>query len=142
MRIDDEAPAAPRRGDRPLDAMVTGAAYAVLALLGAVVGVFGAAVQLWPFTPAVAPALLAAAAVFAVAYLAGRGMGSRAGAIVPGTAWLVVTLVLSAQRSEGDLLILGNAAGYVYMAAGVLAVVAAPLLVPAKHPSGSWLTRR
>ncbi|WP_019630086.1 DUF6113 family protein [Actinomadura atramentaria] len=153
MPIEDEpatppgpapGPGAPTERSERADAVVTGAAYAVLTLLGAVAGAFGAAVQDWPVAPAVAPALAAVAVLFALLLAAGFGMRSWAGALLPGLAWAAVTLMLSQQRPEGDLLILGNLPGYVYMVGGVLAVCFAPLLIlvlcPPGRPSGSWLT--
>ncbi|WP_018655736.1 DUF6113 family protein [Actinomadura flavalba] len=135
----DEAGHDPDR-ETPGDAVVAGAAYAALGILGAFWGMIGAVVQAWPAGPEPVLGVVAVLATFGFVHLAGRGMGARLGAVVPGVAWGVVVLLISQQRPEGDLIIAGSLSGYVYILGGMIAVVAAVLLVPARRPAGSWLT--
>ncbi|MBW8481463.1 DUF6113 family protein [Actinomadura parmotrematis] len=134
---------APRRGPDepgPLEAFATGAAYAVLALLGAALGVVGSFLQ--GFGPAFLAVAVLIAANAALAWLAAWGMGSRLGGIVPAAAWLAVVLVLSRQRPEGDLVVPGTTSGYVFLIGGMvaLAVGLATSPVGPREPGG-WLTR-
>jgi hypothetical protein len=69
----------------------------------------------------------------------GRLLRSKLAALTPGLAWMVPTLVLSAERPEGDLVIAANAPGYVYIFGGTAVVLLAVLLAPSA--GGSWLLR-
>ncbi|GAA0569526.1 DUF6113 family protein [Actinomadura livida] len=135
---------APERpdGETPLDAVVAGAAYAVLALLGALFGVFGSFVQNWTFGPVPVAAIALVVLVFCIVRLAGLGMGGRLGAAVPAVMWGVMAFVMSLRRAEGDLAVPGTTAGYVYIIGGMVAAVAGVMLVPAARPQGEWLLGR
>ncbi|TDE30726.1 DUF6113 family protein [Actinomadura sp. 6K520] len=126
-------------GEAPLDAVVSGAAYAVLGLLGAVFGVFGSFAQNWTFGPVPVAALVLAVLVFSMVRLAGLGMGGRLGATIPAAMWGVMAFVMSVRRAEGDLAVPGTTAGYVYIIGGMVAAVAGVMLVPAERPPGEWL---
>ena len=54
-----------------------------------------------------------------------RLTGSRLAAVLPAVVWLVVVLPASQRRPEGDLLILGNTRGLVFLLCGVLAAAVA-----------------
>jgi hypothetical protein len=123
----------------PLDAFVSGAAYAALALLGAVFGVVGSFSQDWTLGPVPVAAIVLVGLVFAMARLAGLGMGGRLGATVPAVVWGVVVFVLSMRRGEGDLVIPGTLAGYLFIVGGMLAAVAGVMTVPPARPPGQWL---
>ena len=123
-----------------VSALVSGLVYAVLFVFGVVFGVVagfehswdrGGPVPLVPLVPVGVCLLL-----FFLLYGAGRLMSSKLGAFVPGMGWMLVVLAFAVKRPEGDLVIAGNAAGYWYLGAGVVALVAAVLMVPS---SGSWL---
>ncbi|TDC67876.1 hypothetical protein E1200_13585 [Actinomadura sp. GC306] len=129
-------------GETPVDAVVAGAAYAVLALLGVVFAVFGSFVQNWTFGPVPVAAIVLSVLVFCVVRLAGLGMGGRLGAAVPAVMWGVTAFVMSMRRAEGDLAVPGTVAGYVYIIGGMVAAVAGVMLVPAARPSGDWLLGR
>ena len=60
-------------------------------------------------------ALGLAAAAFA---LAGWLLRNRLAVLAPGTGWLVPVLVMSVPRSEGDLVVVANLAGYVFLLGG------------------------
>ncbi|MQA93809.1 MAG: hypothetical protein GEV11_03910 [Streptosporangiales bacterium] len=134
------APAGGTDRFRHLYPMVTGAAYAMLTLLGLLLGLYGGMHYGWLGTPAaqggartvlaVAGALLLALLLFVAVRLAGVGMGTRMGALLPATAWFLVTVVMSLPRPEGDLFITGSAAGYAYMFGGCAAVAVAVLRTP------------
>lgn len=125
---------------RHLYPMVTGAAYAMLTLLGLLLGVYGGTQYAWlsvlPLHGAartaatVVGALALAALLFVILRLAGIGMGTRMGALLPGAAWFLVTVVMSMPRPEGDLFITGSLAGYAYMFGGCAAVAVAALRTP------------
>lgn len=126
----------------PLDAFVSGAAYAALALLGAVFGVVGSFSQDWTLGPVPVAAIALVVLVFAMARLAGHGMGGRLGATVPAVVWGVVVFVLSMRRGEGDLVVPGTLAGYLFIVGGMVAAVVGVMTVPAARPPGDWLLGR
>ncbi|MCG5216713.1 DUF6113 family protein [Streptosporangium sp. KLBMP 9127] len=128
-----ELPPAPR-GARAL----TGAAYGVLVVLGVVLGVVGGfqhAAYLGTEVPAAAIAWLVL--LFAVVYGLGRLMRGVLGGLVPAVTWMLVSMVFSGQRGEGDLVIAGNLAGYVYLYGGFVAVLVAVLILLFRSPP--WL---
>ncbi|XRQ11840.1 DUF6113 family protein [Actinomadura welshii] len=132
------APADPD-AEAPLDAFVSGAAYAALGLLGAVFGLAGSFAQNWTAGPVPVAAIALVLLVFCMVRLAGFGMGGRLGATVPAVTWVLMAFVMSMRRGEGDLVVPGTTAGYVYIVGGMLAAVAGVMLVPAARPPGDWL---
>ena len=135
-------PATPRgpAEDGPLEAFVTGAAYAVLALLGAALGVIGAFFQGFGPAPLLAAAFVVVNGGFA--WLAAWGMGGRLGGVVPAAAWLAVAIALSQQRPEGDLVIPGTTSGYVFLVGGLVAFAVGLATSPVRpREPGGWLTR-
>ncbi|MFA1541312.1 DUF6113 family protein [Actinomadura monticuli] len=129
-------------GEGPLDAFVSGAAYAALALLGAVFGVVGSFAQDWTVGSVPVAAIVLVALVFAMARLSGLGMGGRLGAAIPAVAWGVVVFVMSVRRTEGDLVVPGSTAGYLFIIGGMVAAVAGIMMVPPARPPGDWLLGR
>ncbi|MBG0815085.1 DUF6113 family protein [Planomonospora sp. ID82291] len=121
----------------PSSAPVAVAAYAVLGLLGALMGLLGGFQHSWYLRPVPASAIGWVLALFAVCHGAGRAMGGRGGAMAPAGGWLAVTTLWLSARPEGDLVIADDVSGYVYLYGGLLAVLAGVLLVPAG--AGSWL---
>ena len=65
--------------------------------------------------------LLAVAGNIALPRLAGRWTGSVLAAAVPPVLWLVVVVVLSLPRAEGDLIVPGTVTGLVFLLAGSVA---------------------
>lgn len=65
--------------------------------------------------------LLAAAGNVALPRLAGRWTGSVPAAAVPAVLWLVVVIVLSLPRAEGDLIVPGTVTGLVFLFVGSIA---------------------
>lgn len=100
-------------------------AYAVLVLLTLLLALWGA--FLVPFrvggTPVPVSWAVAAVGNLAVGRAGGQLAGA-AGALVPGGVWLLVVVVLSSQRTEGDLVVPGSAVGLGFLLTGVLASAA------------------
>ncbi|NKZ03902.1 DUF6113 family protein [Actinomadura latina] len=142
LPADGAATGVSRAGEGPLEAFVSGAAYAALALLGGVFGVVGSFAQDWTIGPVPVIAIVLVALVFAMARLAGLGMGGRLGATVPAVVWGVVVFVMSMRRAEGDLVVAGTTAGYLFIIGGMLAAVAGIMSVPPARPPGDWLLGR
>ncbi|MEV4255053.1 DUF6113 family protein [Spirillospora sp. NPDC049652] len=126
--------------DPRLEAVVSGAGYGVLALLGFAYGVFGAFHQDWTVGSFPLPSLLLCAVLFALVFGAGYGMRTKLGAVIPAAAWMIVTFVMSSKQPEGDLVIPGTTAGYVYIVGGLVTALVAIAVVPTRRPSGEWLT--
>ncbi|WP_248963782.1 DUF6113 family protein [Sphaerisporangium perillae] len=117
--------------------VTTGAAYGLLFVLGVVFGVVSGLSHSWAVGDAVRPIpIVLSLVLFGLLYGAGRLMGSKLGAFVPGMGWMLAALLFSVMRPEGDLIVAANAAGYWYLGCGALALVTAVLLIPS---SGSWL---
>ncbi len=101
------------------------------AAAGAVAGLLGS------FVHAIAPAglplglLLGAALSAAVFVTAGLALG-RPGAVTAAVGWLVLVLALATQRPEGDLVVTGSAAGYLWLLGGTL--LAGACIAPRYRP--------
>jgi hypothetical protein len=130
------------RAESPLDALVTGAAYAALGLLGGVFGLVGSYAQEWTAGDVPVTSIVLVPLVYAMTRLAGWGMGGKIGAAVPAVVWGVAVIVMSMQRPEGDLVVPGTLAGYVYIVGGMVAAGIAVARVPSPGPAGQWLTGR
>lgn len=109
----------------PAPAFVTGAVYGVLVVLGLLVGVLGSFEFSWTMASVPIAAVILTVADFAVFRAAGWAMQSRLGVAATAVPWLVVTVLLSTRRAEGDLVVTGTLAGYVYIFGGAIAAVAA-----------------
>lgn len=123
---------------RRAQAMITGAAYGALGVFGLALGVFGSFLYSWMLGPVPIAALAFAVLNLAAVRLAGWGMSSKLGAVIPTVTWLVVVFSLSTKRAEGDLVITGTAPGYLFIVGGSIAAVIAIALTPSPH---SWLLR-
>jgi hypothetical protein len=129
------------RSEETTDALVTGAAYMALALLGALLGLIGAFAQGWMAGPVPVGAITLIVINFVVPRLAGWAMGSRMAAGLPVFIWADVAFILSVQRGEGDLIVPGTLTGYLFIVGGLVAGVVAVARTPSSHASESWLTR-
>ncbi len=110
---------------RDSQAFISGGAYALLFLLGALEGLIGCfqysrAVGSFPLA-----ALLLAVAIGATCALGAAGMGSAAGALAPALGWFIVSVVLSLPTSGGSVIITGTTAGEVYLYGGSLCAAGA-----------------
>jgi hypothetical protein len=124
------------------EAFVTGGAYGALAVGGAVLGVAGSFYQGVDVGPVPLLAVAFAALNLAVFRLAGWAMGTRLGAVAPAVGWLIVVIFMSSRRPEGDLVISGSAAGYIFLLGGTVAALTAIARSPSARgwivPGGSW----
>jgi uncharacterized protein DUF6113 len=103
---------------RDTQAFVTGGAYALLFLAGALqalVGCFQFSRSVGSF-PLVA--LVLAALIGATCVLGAAGMGSPAGAFVPAVGWFLVSVVLTLPTSSGSVIVTNTAAGEWYLYGG------------------------
>ncbi len=66
------------------------------------------------------PALRALLVLPAAVAGAGAGVLGRPGAAAAAIGWLVAVLVLASRRPEGDLVVPGSVAGYVWLLGGTL----------------------
>lgn len=126
------APDLPREPP-PTPPFVTGAAYGVLVVLGLLLGLVGSFEFSWTAFGLPIAAIVVAVVDFAVFRAAGWAMQTRLGVAAAAVPWLVVTVLLSTRRAEGDLVVTGTLAGYVYIFGGAIAAVAA---VASTRPSG------
>lgn len=123
---------------RQSESALGGAAYGMLFVLGAVMGVLGGFTHAaWHVGPVPAGAIGWLLALLGVGVGAGRLMRGRLGAAVPSAGWLLVSMAFSLELAAGDLVISGNASGYVYLYGGIVAVVVAFLAAPSS--GRSWL---
>jgi hypothetical protein len=110
-------PAGPAQPARP-DAAGAGSAYAVLFLLGVMEGLVGC----FQFSHAIGPVPVAALAfcvvVFATCLLAGLGMDSPMGALVPAFGWLLASFVLTMPTASGSVIVTDTTAGKWYLYGG------------------------
>ncbi|MCP2336630.1 DUF6113 family protein [Actinomadura rupiterrae] len=135
------APPAPATGPPPaLYALVSGLAYGMLAALGAVAGTVGSFCQDWSVASLPLPSVGLCVLLFGLVLGAGFGMGGKLGGVAPAAAWMIVTFVMSSKQAEGDLVIPGTMAGYVYIIGGMVAALVAIAVVPSRREPGQWLT--
>ncbi len=132
-------PDRPDRPDRPqthLEAFVSGGAYGVLAVGGAVIGLTGSFYQAVEIGPIPVPAIAFVLLNLGAFRLAGWAMGTRLGAVVPAVGWMLVVIFLSSRRPEGDLVVGASAGGYVFLLGGSIAAV---LAVARTRSARHWL---
>ncbi|WEV29716.1 DUF6113 family protein [Streptomyces sp. 71268] len=96
------------------------AAYALLVVVGAVVGIAGALVQSAWFPGGLLLALLGLAAL---CYGGLHATRARAGAWSPAGGWLMVVLFLTATRPEGDFVFGSGVGSYLFLLGGMFAGV-------------------
>jgi len=104
--------------------LVTGAAYGVLLVLGAVEGMIGSFQYSRMAGPVPLAAIAFCAGILATCLLAGWAMRSVSGALVPGIGWIVASFVLSMPVSNGSVIITNTAPGKWYLYGGTISVVA------------------
>ncbi len=95
--------------------------YALLTVLGAVVGLAGCFVQALWFPGGLVLALAGALALF----YGGRTLtGTKLGAGLPAVGWFALLLVANSPRPEGDFLVAANLGSFVFLLGGLaLAVI-------------------
>ena len=110
---------------KPEPAILVGLAYGLLAVLGVLVGVIGSFEFAWAAGGVPVAAILLSLVNLAVFRAAGWAMESKLGAVVPALLWMIILFVLASRRPEGDLVVTGTTAGYVYMFGGAVAALVA-----------------
>lgn len=118
----------------PESSLVVGLAYGLLVVLGVLLGLIGSFEFSWQ-AGAVPVAAIALSLVNLVVFrAAGWAMESRLGAVAPATPWMVVLVLLSSRRPEGDLVVTGTTAGYTYMFGGAVAALIAIVWTRSARP--------
>jgi hypothetical protein len=110
---------------------ITGGAYGVLLLVGAVEGAIGS-FQYSRMAPT--GAILFDVGIFATCLLAAWAMGSFSGAFTPALGWVIASFVLSMPMSNGSVIIAATTAGKWYLYGGTVSIVAALVVA-----FGGWL---
>ncbi|MEE1939220.1 DUF6113 family protein [Streptomyces sp. TRM 70361] len=106
------------------------AAYAVLAVLGALVAVAGALVQAGWFPLGLLLALGGAVGLF---HGGARLTGTKIGAAAPAGAWMLTVLLLTSSRPEGDFLFGTGLGNYLFLLGGMFAAVMSATLAPSER---------
>jgi uncharacterized membrane protein len=106
------------RGQRALNAAV----YLVLFVLGAVQGVIGS--FQYSQSPVPLIAIIFVAAIFATCVLAGWGLRSLTGGLLPAIGWIIASFILAMPSSNGSVIITNTSAGKWYLYGGAVAAVA------------------
>lgn len=103
---------------RDAQAFVTGGAYTLLFLLGALEGLVGCFQHSRTVGSFPLAAVLLAIAIGVTCVLGAAGMGSAAGALVPALGWFGLSLVLSLPTPGGSVIITNTTAGQWYLWGG------------------------
>ena len=123
-------------------------AFAVLVLLTVLLALWGAFLVPFRVGGTLVPVCWAVAVLGNLAVgRAGARLAGTTGALVPGALWLLVVVVLSTQRAEGDLVVPGTIVGLVFLLAGAVAsavAFAGAVLRPSapRGGPGAWDARR
>jgi hypothetical protein len=118
----------------PEPAVLIGLAYGVLAVLGVLLGVIGSFEFSWQFGSVPVAAIFLSLVNLAAFRAAGWAMESKLGAVVPAVLWMIILVVLSSRRPEGDLVVTGTTPGYVYMFGGAVAALVAIVWTRSARP--------
>nr|WP_233521739.1 DUF6113 family protein [Streptomyces triticagri] len=110
------------------------AVHILLLLAGALAGLAGALVQGGLFPGGLLLALLGAAGLF---HGGSRLLESRAGALSPGAGWLLMVLLLTSSRSEGDFVFAAGLGSYLYLLGGIAVAVICATLGSVRQPDSS-----
>jgi hypothetical protein len=106
-------------------------AYLGLVLLGAVTGAAGALVQSAWFPGGLLLALAGAAGLF----LGGaRAMGNRGGAVAGAAGWVVMIVLLTTSRPEGDFMFAAGGGSYAFLLGGMALAVICATVGPGRQP--------
>ncbi|GAA4202300.1 hypothetical protein GCM10022252_58260 [Streptosporangium oxazolinicum] len=123
----------------PSETVVAVAANAVLFMLGLLLGVLGGFQHSWYIRPVPVSAVGCLALLFAITYGAGRMTRGKTAALVFTAGWVLVTVIWTSGRPEGDLVIANDLSGYLYLYGGLAAVTVGIMLSPSAAMGGSWL---
>ena len=105
-------------------AFVTGGAYALLLVLGAVQGLIGSfEYSAWMIGSFPAAAILFCLILVATCVFGSWGMSSVAGAIVPALGWIVASFVLDSPSRQGSVVVAAVPSGEWYLYGGAIAAL-------------------
>jgi len=107
----------PARPGRP-DAAGAGTAYAALFLLGVMEGLIGCFQFSHVIGRVPVAALVSCVVIFATCLLAGLGMDSPMGALVPAFGWFLASFVLTMPTAAGSVIVTDTTAGKWYLYGG------------------------
>ena len=113
--------------------LIAAVALAIFAVAGFAVGLAGAFFHdVWPEVAGISlpvGIVVALGAEAVVLLLAGLAFRNRLAVVAPAAGWLLAILTMSAERSEGDLVVGATGTGYVLLLGGAL-VIGLCLAVP------------
>ena len=119
------------------DGFVTGGAYALLLVLGAIEGLIGSfAYSTWLIGSFPAAALACCLVLLATCILAAWGMASVGGAIVPALGWIIASFVLDSPSRQGSVVVAAVPSGEWYLYGGSISALLAIAVA-----FGLWLRR-
>ncbi len=121
-------------GKRGTQWLVTAGVYGVLFVVGAVEGVIGSFQYSRTAGPVPLAAIAFCAGILATCLLAGWGMRSVSGALMPAVGWIVAAFVLSMPVSNGSVIITNTTPGKWYLYGGTVSVI-----VGVAASFGSWI---
>ncbi len=106
-------------------AFVTGGAYALLLVFGALQGLIGSfQYNAWMIGSFPAAAVLFCLILVATCVFGSWGMSSVAGAIVPALGWIVASFVLDSPSRQGSVIVAAVPSGEWYLYGGAIAALA------------------
>lgn len=115
-------PQPPQAGPQPPQRAVMAAGYVLLFVLGALQGMIGS--FQYSRSPVPLIAIILALVIFVTCLLAGWGLRTFGGGLVPAVGWIIASFVLSMPRANGSVIVTNTAAGKWYLYGGALAAVA------------------
>lgn len=118
----------------PESAILVGLAYGLFAVLGVLLGLIGSFEFSWQLGGVPVAAIFLSLVNLAAFRAAGWAMERKLGAVVPAVVWMIILVVLSSRRPEGDLVVTGTTPGYVYMFGGAVAALAAIIWTRSARP--------
>lgn len=105
-------------------AFVTGGAYALLLVFGAVQGLIGSfEYSAWMIGSFPAAAVLLCLLLLATCVFGSWGMSSVAGAILPALGWIVASFVLDSPSRQGSVIVAAVPSGEWYLYGGAVAAL-------------------
>ena len=119
------APSAPREPVAHRAAFVTGGAYALLLVFGAIQGLIGSfQYNAWMIGSFPAAAVLFCLILVATCVFGSWGMSSVAGAILPALGWIIASFVLDSPSGQGSVIVAAVPSGEWYLYGGAIAALA------------------
>ena len=129
-------------GNRGTRSLVSAGVYGVLFLLGLVEGMTGSFQYARTIGSVPVAALAFCAVILATCLLAGWGMRSASGAVLPAIGWVIASFVLSMPASNGSVIITNTTPGKWYLYGGTLSVAVAVVLSFVGMARGAGRARR